>query len=191
MSDLWIRAAQLVDVSFPQRQIELIVMPYDQPAMVPWQDRMVSETIAPGAFDGVETRPNRIRVNREHDRMETIGRVLALHPSRDEGLVADVRISHTPKGDEALQLAADGCLDASAGFRPMEGGIRWDGPDAYTITRAWLGHIALTSEPAYVGANVLAVRSLELVATATPNLDAWRAQLAADRVAALAASLTG
>jgi HK97 family phage prohead protease len=185
MSDLWIREAQLVDVSFPQRQIDLIVMPYDEPALVPWDDRTVEETIARGAFDGIERRPNRVNVNRDHDRERTIGRALTFHPDRREGLVANLKISRTRDGDEALELAADGCLDASAGFRPMDGGLRWDGPNAYTITKAWLGHIALVPEPAYDGARVLAVRHQAAAVSATPNLDQWRAMLADDRIASL------
>ena len=89
-------------------------------------------------------------------------------------------------------LCEDGCLDASAGFLPYRDGIRWDGRDAYTVTKAWLGHIAFTADPAYDGTRVLAIRSApagDLTATftplsATPLLDevkAWRAARATVR----------
>ena len=186
--DLWIRSAQLVDVSFAERTIELIVIPYDTPTLVGYQGRMVHETINRGAFDGIERRANRVRVNREHERMQTIGRAVKFHPSRQEGLVSEVKIAKTPLGDETLELAADGCLDASAGFAPMPGGIQWQERSAYRISKAWLGHIALTSEPAYEGARVLAVRSAPVETPAplvTPNLDQWRAMLADDRLQAV------
>ena len=100
---------------------------------------MCTETIGRGAFDGIERRANRIRVNRDHNLERTVGRAVALHPSRDEGLVAEVRIAQTDLGEETLALAADGCLDASAGFRPMDGGLEWQGRDAYRITQGMAG----------------------------------------------------
>jgi len=184
--DLWTRQAKLVDVSFPDRTIELVVMPYETETLVAYAGRMVTETIARGAFDGIERRANRVRVNRDHNLERTVGRAVALHPSRDEGLVAEVRIAQTDLGEETLQLAADGCLDASAGFRPMDGGLEWQGRNAYRITRGWLGHIAMTPEPAYEDAKVLAVRTASSAArppSATPNLDTIRQWRLADRVA--------
>jgi HK97 family phage prohead protease len=188
--ELWIRTAQLVDVSFADRTIELIVIPYDTPTLVGYNGRMVHETVRRGSFDGIERRANRVRVNREHERMQTVGRAVAFHPSRDEGLVSEVKIARTPLGDETLELAADGCLDASAGFLPMAGGMRWLERSAYEVTKAWLGHIAMTSEPAYEGARVLSVRSADgdPPLSATPNLDQWRAMVADDRLAALVRS---
>jgi HK97 family phage prohead protease len=183
--DLWTRKAELVDVSFPARTIELVVMPYETETLVAYAGRMVTETIARGAFDGIERRANRVRVNRDHNLERTVGRAVALHPSRDEGLVAEVRIAQTDLGEETLQLAADGCLDASAGFRPMDDGLEWQGRNAYRITRGWLGHIAMTPEPAYEDARVLAVRTASRAAptSATPNLDQIREWRLADLVA--------
>lgn len=195
--DLWIRTAKLVDVSFAERTIELVVIPYDTPALVPYPPnapdaRMVREQIDRGAFAGIERRANRVRVNREHEVMQTVGRAIAFHPSREEGLVSEVKIAKTPLGDDTLELAADGCLDASAAFLPMRGGMKWLERSAYRVTKAWLGHIAMTSEPAYADARVLAVRSAESAANAsrTPNLDAWRAQERERLLDALVASGT-
>jgi len=182
--ELRIRAAELVGVSFPDRTIELIVIPYDTEAIVPYDGRMVRETVAPGAFDGIERRANRIRVNRDHQRERTVGRAIALHPSRTEGLVATCRIARTDLGDETLTLADDGDLDASAGFLPMPGGEQWtDARRRVRITKAWLGHIALTPEPAYDTARVLAVRSAAAGASSTPNLDIVRGWRLTDAIA--------
>ena len=187
----WTRRAELTGVSFPDRTIELVVIPYDTPTQVRYQGRPARETIARGAFDGLERRANRIKVNRDHRDDRVVGRAVAFHPTRTEGLVAELRISNTDLGTETLELAADGCLDASAAFRPMSDGMRWDGPGAYTVTKAWLGHVAMTPDPAYPDARVLAVRAADLGSSSTtPLLDAWRAQVAADRVASLSVDLT-
>lgn len=186
--ELWHREAQLVGVSFPSRIIELIVLPYEKPADVPWQGRRVTEIVSRGAFAGIERRANRVRVNRDHQLERTVGRAVAFHPNRDEGLVAELKIANTDLGTETLELAADGCLDASAGFLPMRGGMRWEGPDRYRITKAWLGHVAMTPDPAYEDAKVLAVRAAEHgPSSTTPNLDQVRAWLSVDRAASLTA----
>jgi len=186
---LEIRAAQLAGVRFADRIIELIVMPYEAEALVPHEGRMIREVVSRGAFDGIERRANRIRVNRDHQLERTVGRAVAFHPSRDEGLVAEVRIAQTMLGDETLQLAEEGILDASAGMLPMPGGDSWH--ERRTLRRlhkVWLGHIALTPDPAYDEARVLAVRSagaLPLPGVATPNLDTVRGWQLADDFARL------
>jgi len=179
--ELRFRAAQQIGVSFPKRTIELIVMPYETEALVPWEGRMVTEIMSRGAFDGIERRANRIRVNRDHQRERTVGRALALYPSREEGLVAEVRIAQTTLGDETLALADEEILDASAGYLPiMPGGEMWETRNRVRVTKAWLGHIALTPDPAYETARVLAVRHDQPAPAdrvATPLLDevrAWR-----------------
>ena len=171
------RSAQVVDWSFPTRTIEVIAVPYDEETIVPHEGRVISEQIAPGSFNGIERRANRIRVNREHDQRFTCGRAVAFHPSRVEGLVTELRMAQTPLGEETLQLAADGMLDASIGFSPFIGHEGWS-PDRRSrrITKAFLWHIAMVAEPAYDGAQVLAVRSAVPAETTaasagTPNLD--------------------
>ena len=105
MSDeLWIRAATQMDVSFPDRTIELVVMPYEEMTIVEHHGRMVEEIVTRGAFAGLERRPNRVKVNRDHDVTRTCGRTMAFHPSRTEGLVAEIRIANTALGQETLEL---------------------------------------------------------------------------------------
>jgi len=183
MADLEIRSAELTAVRFADRIIDLVVVPWEAPAVVPDQGRMIREVFTRGAFAGIERRANRVRVNRDHNLERTIGRALTFH-DRDEGLVAEVRIANTPLGQETLELADEGALDASAGFLPMPGGESWhERRTLRRISKAWLGHIALTPDPAYEGARVLAVRTADPVPTgtaervATPLLDevrSWR-----------------
>lgn len=182
--ELELRQAQVVQVDQTGRTIEVVVMPYEREAMVPHDGKIIREIVSRGSFDGIERRANRVRVNRDHDLARTIGRVAAFHPSREEGLVAEVRVARTPLGDETLTLAEEGILDASAGFLPMPGGVLWERSNTRRrLTRVWLGHIAMTPDPAYEDARVLAVRARQEAASrsSTPNLDqvrAWRLETA-------------
>lgn len=181
MSELEYRTAEVVGVSYPKRQIELIVMPYETPTVVNTPTRTYTEVVSRGAYDGVEKRGNRIRVNRDHNLARTCGRATALHPSRAEGLVAELYISRTELGEETLTLADEGILDASAGFallrdeqtgRVKPGAEVWETRSRRRLNHLWLGHIALTPDPAYETATVLAVRDTTPdSAVATPNLE--------------------
>jgi HK97 family phage prohead protease len=190
MSDLLFRAAHQVGVNYPKRIIELVVAPYEEKTLVSDRGvRPVFELFCRGAFDGIQRRPNRIKVNRDHRDERVVGKAIALHPSREEGLVAEVRIAKTELGEETLTLAEEEILDCSAGFRPMADGEEWNRDRTEVrIRRAWLGHIALVPEAAYSGAKVLSVRSGAsdaLTDASTPNLDlvrAWQLQDQYDRL---------
>ena len=83
---------------------------------------------------------------------------VSFDPATAEGLIARLKIAKTELGDETLELAADDCLDASAGYLPMPGGEKWLNRSRVQMTKCWLGHVALTPDPAYTGARVLSVR---------------------------------
>jgi phage head maturation protease len=176
------RSVSEMEVRYAERTIELLLMPYDNDAAVMVHGRPVVESHAPGAYDGVERRVNRVKVNRDHDLARTVGRAVGLHPSRAEGLVGELRIARTPLGDETLGLAEDGALEPSVGFAVMPGGERWvENRSRRRVTRAFLDHIAMVPEGAYEG-RVLSVRSVAAAAAGprvpTPNLDevlAWMA----------------
>jgi HK97 family phage prohead protease len=187
MNPIEFRSAVVSEVSFPHRTIDLVVMPYESETMVEFQGRLVREVVSRGAFTGIDRRANRVKVNRDHDVTKVVGRAVAFHPDAEQGLVAECRIAQTPLGDETLQLADEEILDASAGFAPME--QRWEERSLRRIVKAFLSHIALTPDPAYPDAKVLAVRTRPegpvgpLVAAETPNLDrirAWRLEAAYD-----------
>jgi HK97 family phage prohead protease len=187
MSELEFRSAEVADVNYKQRMIELIVMPYEQPTMIHTPARSFEEVVSRGAFDGVEKRTSQVKVNLDHQVqvLSTIGRAVALHPARPEGLVAELKISRTPAGNDALELAADGSLGASAGFRllqdPATGKVKpdaevWETQTRRRLNHLFLHHVAMTPDPAYAGAEVLSVRTAEAPQDgpgrdATPNLD--------------------
>lgn len=169
------RKAQTLEVRHPERLIELIAVPYDEETRVMHHGRWITETVAPGSFANVRDEDRDIRVNRGHDLERPLGRVVALHPNDRRGLRAAVKIVKTPAGDEVLELAGDDLLGASVGFAPYPGGEDYS-PDRTQrrITSAFLGHIALTGDPAYQGAKVLSVRTAteQAAVSATPLLDA-------------------
>jgi HK97 family phage prohead protease len=178
--ELEFRSAQPVSVDFPNRTITLICMPYEERSTVEYHGRIIHEICSRGAFDGIERRANRVRVNRDHDVTRTVGRAVGFWPSRQEGLVSDIKIAKTTLGDETLTLADEGILDASSAFAVMPGGDKWETRSSRRLNKLFLGHIGLTPDPAYEGAKVLAVRMGPTIPAnvvepvKTPNLDVIR-----------------
>jgi HK97 family phage prohead protease len=186
MNEIEYRAATVAEVSWPKRTIELVVMPYESPARISEHGRTFEEIVSRGAFEGVEERTSQIKLNLDHERRmaSTVGRAVALHPSRQEGLVAEVKIfkSH-PMGDATLELAEEDSLGASAGFKLLvdkqtgkvkDGAEVWETRERRRLNHLWLDHIAVTTTPAYADAKVLAVRDASGTPAgddATPNLD--------------------
>ena len=171
------RSAEFANVNFAKRIIEVVAVPYEEEATVMYRGAVWREVFTRGAFDGLEKRPGRVRANREHDPTRIVGKVVAAHPSRTEGLVTEIRCSQTLLGDETLQLAADDCLSASVGFaaggagQTLLNGVR-------RIRQAFLDHVAFVQSPAYSGSDVLAVRMAtqhipELPPLNTPGVDEW------------------
>lgn len=173
-----IRSATITNVDFVERTIELIAIPYDEEAAVPYGGQMVLETVAPGAFDGIETRNEHVSANRDHNYERTFGKATGYRTDDLRGLITQLHVSNTPLGDETLQLAADGVLKGSVGMlvrrsdQVLNKGFR-------RIKRAFLDHVSLVPNPAYTGAGVLAVRQEQGIPVEdentplapTPNLD--------------------
>lgn len=171
------RSAVVADVNRRERIVEVIAVPYNEETLVeypPGSGKTIMESVLPGAFEGIDTRSHRITVNREHDYGKTIGIARNLYPSREEGLVAELRISPGPSGDDALGLAEDGAIGASVGMmvRKAPTDQRVVGNRRHII-RAFLDHIALVAIPAYGGAQVLSVRDAlaPREPVLTPHLD--------------------
>lgn len=170
------RQAAVVDVDFAERVIEVIAVPYDQETVVMYRGQPVRESVAPGAFDGIDQRGDHVTANRDHNYERTIGRVVGYRTDDPRGLVAQLRVSDTELGTETLRLAADGVLKASVGMvvrrsdQIVKNGLR-------RIKRAFLDHVSMVPNPAYIGADVLTVRQGqsgeegEQPPPSTPNLD--------------------
>lgn len=174
-------SGSVAEVRFPDRIITITAVPYDE--ISERADARFRESFAPGSFNGIEARNDKIRVNREHVIGQPVGRIVRWHIDRPSGLVGELKVSETLMGDETLALADDGVLDASVGFWPLKNGVEWlENRSHRRITKAWLHHLALTADPAYDGAQVLEVRQQQPPAppaptTTTPNRDAVMALL--------------
>jgi phage head maturation protease len=185
------RAATVGDVNFPERLIDVLAVPYEQEALIEYRGQLWRETVERGAFDGVEKRPNRVKVYRDHEAgahargtstSGLIGKVMSFSPEHHDGLAARARIAKTSLGDETLTLADEGVLGVSIGF-----GVR--GSDQVLnraegtrrIRRAFVDHLAFPDNGAYEGAQIIDVRSerrpaADMPPLNTPNLDevvAW------------------
>ena len=189
MAPIELRASSVAGVNFAQRIIEIVAMPYGETAVVEYRGELWNESFEPGAFDGIEKRPNRVRANRDHDKTRTVGKVVKFWPSRKEGLVAEVRISQTLLGDETLALTDDEVLGASVGF-----GVRGRDQELDRAThrrrvmRAFMDHLAFTPDPSYTSAMPIGVRdgaspvsALDLPPLITPEADELNAYLRSRR----------
>jgi len=196
MSEIEIRSAQVVDVSYPKRTVTVIVTPYDTPTEIHTRrGGSYTEIVSRGAYDGVQRRS--MRANRDHDWGRLCGKVTGLYPDRDEGLVADVKMFNHGEGPPTLELCAEDGLSASAGFALMRehgyhgpikpGAETWErNRTVRRLNHLYLDHVAFVPDPAYEASSVIDVRHAaaagELVAT--PNLlrlelDELRAKMAA------------
>jgi phage head maturation protease len=145
-------------VDHDQRIITIIAAPYEQEAVVMFRGRLWTEIFVRNAFNGIEQRASKIRVNRDHDRGRTIGKVVRFDPRHRQGLLTEIRVAKTILGDESLALASEDMLSASVAFSVPAGGEQLDHHQRIRrITTAVLDHIALVESPAYEGAQVLAV----------------------------------
>ena len=182
MTDIEYRTAATLGVRHEQRTIEVLAVPYNETTEVQRRGKWVTESVDPQAFVGVVGEvTTAVTVNRAHDLERPLGRVVKLHPNDPRGLRSELRISRTAEGNDALELAEDGLLSASIGFIPLAEEWTTD-RSAVKVTRARLVHIALTGDPAYPGAKVLAVRSADDKAVQrvlTPNLDRIRLEILA------------
>jgi HK97 family phage prohead protease len=178
----------VAEVNFPKRIVTVVAMPYEQPAQIFDGRKTFTEVVSRGAFDGIEKRTSKVRANRDHTWDKPVGKIVGIHPSRKEGLVADVRVAPTLLGDETLALCDEDMLSASAGFgllrRDNGRGPVWEDAETWEqnrsvrrLNRLWLDHLALVPNPAYSGAVVESVRNTPVgthepvPGDATPNRD--------------------
>lgn len=175
-----IRTAAVASIDAEERIVTMIAIPYGQATTVPFRGEVWNEIVERGAFAGIENSSHTYRVNRDHDKRRLVGKIVNYYPDREEGLVVDAYISKTDLGDETLQLAKDGVLGASVGMaiRSTDQVLeRSNGTRTRRIKRAFLDHLALVPDPAYQGAEVLAVRNDTIVEEElqspilTPRLD--------------------
>jgi HK97 family phage prohead protease len=160
VTELFVRNSTLTAVDAKLRLIDLIAVPWEQEAEVQWRGEMWREVFSRGSFDGIEGHAGRVRVNREHVKGDTVGKVVHFDNAADTGLLARVKIAETVRGDETLALADEDMISASIGYwvkAPSDVQMN-KRTMVRRIDRAFLDHLSMVESPAYAGAQVLAVR---------------------------------
>jgi HK97 family phage prohead protease len=164
----------LKDVDHKQRLITVIAVPWEHETEIRWRGEKWSEVFTRGAFNGLEDHAGRIRVNREHTRGDTVGKVVQIDTQDPLGLIALVKVAKTARGDETLALAEDDMISASVGYaiKTPEDVVVNRQRRQRRVNRAFLDHLSFVEAPAFDGAKVLAVREgstgLQVVETPLP-----------------------
>lgn len=172
------RSYELHDVAVKGRTLSLAVVPFDTPAWVEDSSGRYRESFDHGAFAHLD--PTRVELRYMHstDLMDRVGAGLAM---REDGryLIGEARVFKGARGDHMLDLVNDGALrGCSVGFYP---GVNRndrdaDGPLVRRVKVKQMPEWSLVDQPAYVGSEVLAVRSSQQ-AEAREALAKWLADM--------------
>jgi hypothetical protein len=143
------------DVS--ERIVEGIVVPWDETTFLTADPR--GERFRAGSLTRtLRDRGDRVKLFRNHDHDQAVGRAVQWKPAHEGGCWAQFRIAATAAGDAVLDEVREGMLDAfSVGFLPKRETRGGDG--AREIIEAQLHEVSLCPIGAYDGARVLAMRS--------------------------------
>jgi HK97 family phage prohead protease len=153
-----------------ERIVAGIVVPYNVEQRI---NRSLTEIFLPGAFQAVTRAAHRVKLLTQHDASQLPAGRGQLLREESRGLYGEFYISKTQRGDELLELVADGAVDQfSVGFVPLKDNRRQDG--VVERVRAHLAEVSLVTFGAY-GEKAL-VESVRQESE-TPNLDAVRALL--------------
>jgi HK97 family phage prohead protease len=169
----------LSNIDFKHRLIDVIAVPWEKEARVFWRGDFWTEVFERGAFDGIENRSGQVRVNREHRKGDTVGKVVEFNPHDERGLFTRLKIVRGAKGDEVLYLAEEDMVSASIGYRANKASdVLLDKQDmTRRVKKAFLDHLGMVEDPAFKESRVLAVREDEAAQVAdgplpeTPVLD--------------------
>ena len=175
MSDMLLRSFADADLTVrgDGRTIYGLAVPFDTATRIFDHEGTYDEIFQFGAFTQTINRGalERVKVFIKHDKGPApVGRATLLREEK-RGLIAELRVSKTERGDEALELVRDGVLDKlSIGGRPMKSiwsdlghidGFRIHNParDADVIrTEMNLREISVVDYPAYELASIDGVR---------------------------------
>ena len=101
-----------------------------------------------------------MKANRDHNPERTVGKAVRIDPYSKLGCVAELQIAKTAAGRRDAGPRRGPGARLLGRLPGQAGGEVWDAARSRRqVTRGELDHIALVPDPAYVGANILAVRS--------------------------------
>jgi HK97 family phage prohead protease len=162
MTDLLTRESggEVLIRSEEERVIEARLLRWGEVASTP-QGR---ERFIRGAFRGTDPATVSLEAIGDHGAIgaRLAGRAIALE-DREDGPWASLRVSRTAAGDELLELVRDRVYrNVSVVFAPVEGGTRIAKDGVIERTRAALARVGVVERGAYVGAEVMSVRSADV-----------------------------
>jgi len=132
-----------------------------------------TEVVSPGAFSRtVSQQSGKIRLLAGHDPSALpLGTITRLE-ERAAGLWLEARIADTSTGRDVMALARGGHqLGLSIGFSVAGSGQSWsDDRQVRTLTEVRLHEVSVVGAPAYPNAEVVGVRSLDALLSATASL---------------------
>jgi HK97 family phage prohead protease len=169
---------ELQDVAVTGRTLTLAVVPIMRPAWVEDETGRYRERFRSGAFDHVD--PTRVQLRYQHS-ADLLDRVGAGMTMREDGryLIGEARVFKGTRGDHMLDLVNDGGLrGVSVGFYPGkdERVYDQDGPLVERVKVRQMPEWSLVDEPAYAGAEVLAIRQATQAAE-REQLAQWLAEM--------------
>lgn len=145
------RAVTLAEASADGRTMDILIAPSNEVADLGF----FTERYADGALEPSDRVSLKLETGPGHQG-PVIGRAVTFQDTA-AGLVGTFRVSDTQAGNDALTLATDGALGASAGFLESARSIDADGVE--TVEAASLREVTLTGTPAYTSAGPLDIRS--------------------------------
>ena len=151
MDPLKYRAVPIREADTDGRTMDILVAPKGEVAELGY----FTERYADGALEPADRVALKLETGHGHAG-PVIGRAVSFQETT-EGLVGTFRVSDTAAGQDALTLAADGALGASAGFLESERSVTKEGVEV--VEAASLREVTLTGTPAYVSAGPLDIRS--------------------------------
>lgn len=141
----------------PRREIQGIALPWDTVATESHGTRVLFRR------DSIATEGPRPKLLWQHDPLQPRGIVTEL-VSSETALLFTAKISATPEGDSALQLAADGVLSVSVGVNPTTYNYEQiDGVETLVVEAGEMLELSLVTFPAFEQAQI------EKVAASQPS----------------------
>jgi HK97 family phage prohead protease len=161
MTSILTRSYAVNDLAVKGRTLTLAVVPIMRPAWVEDSTGRYRERFRSGAFSHVD--PTRVQLRYQHS-TDLLDRVGAGMDMREDGkyLVGRARVFNGARGDHLLDLVnAKELRGVSVGFYPGQDAKVYDddGPLVERVRVKSMPEWSLVDDPAYKGAEVLAVRS--------------------------------
>lgn len=143
----------------PRREIQGVALPWDVVATESHGTRVLFRR------DSIQLEGARPKLLWQHNPLEPRGIVTEL-VSTDSALLFTARVSQTPEGDSALQLAADGVLSVSVGVNPTTYNYETiDGLETLVVEAGEMLELSLVTFPAFEQATIDSVAAAQPTTT--------------------------